>query len=1082
MSEDSDNTSRLSAVAASRSEQVAVDLDLPRIVAIGASAGGLEPLEQFFEASEDDIGCSFIVVQHLSPDFRSMMDELLERHTSMPIARISNGLKIEPGRIYLNVPRVTVTVDDGHFFLATSSHPTELYRPIDLLFSSVAEQYGKNALGVVLSGTGRDGTEGAEKIKQFGGQVLVQAPGSARFESMPRSVIDARIEDGSGTAAELAELVSRWVTGECVAMPRRIPLEGDPVGSIIALVKQYTNLDFDRYKLATVQRRVERRANLKNHGDLHAYYKRVASEPEELDRLYSDMLIEVTSFFRDQKAFDALEEHVMPRLMDKLASGAQLRAWIAGCASGEEAYSIAMLLIEHAERAGHPLDVRILATDAHGRSLANANAGRFPRERIRDLSKTRVHRFFDIHGDSVQIKPEVRKLVLFSTHDVIRDTPFAQIDLLSCRNLLIYLNNETQQQVISKFHYSLRKGGFLLLGPSESTLGITDEFDVLDGRWRLYKKRRNVTLQIPGDPDPLGSSGLTHSRLMTREPTGGTRISAGDGTQLLLPDGRRLRFRRAHHFALEMMISSYAPPGFLLTRDGDVVHIFADAGKFVPVGSGVFTQRLTDMIRGDFRACVFSALQHAQEPDFERFERRLHTDGEEQATTYDLTLTLVRTPEFDSEDDSGFLLLTIREVRDHEVDPTLVADPSTARFSAAGDPTEIAVLQQRIRALELDLNASEENLKTTIEALETSNEERQSSNEELQSSNEELQSTNEELQSTIEELHSVNEELLSVSAEYQRQTDELAQANSEVENLLQLSEIGTLHFDRELRLKRYSSAATRVFDLSAVNLTRAVDSITARDSSLSLGAITRKVLAAGESIEQELYQDGHHYLLKAVANKGHDESILGVMVATMDSRTLSDAREKYRQLSHDYQAIVEDTGSSIVRREQDLSAEDEYAMFLEQLVDVTTDTDLDEKSKTELLLGIGAQCFETAGGILGLHQKNSFEIFALTGEIDSDLGPGDAIPIEHSFCTVLSPECRLFQFHKAELADPRQHLAMERTGMRSCIGTIVEHNGSALGSLAFGSRTERDSPFKTSHQTLLRLIANWIGVLLEKDS
>lgn len=1157
-------------MAASRTEPSAVDPNLPLIVAIGASAGGLEPLEQFFEACEDTLGCSFIVVQHLSPDFRSMMDELLARHTKMPIERITNGLKIEPNCIYLNVPRVTVTLDGGNFRLASSNRPMELYRPIDLLFGSVAEQYGSNALGVVLSGTGSDGTEGAEKLKQFGGQVLVQAPESARFESMPRSVVDARIEDGSGKAAELAALVGRWASGERLAMPPLIPVEGDPIGSIIALIRRHTSLDFERYKPATVQRRVERRASLSDNGDLNAYYKRVASNPEELDVLYSDMLIEVTSFFRDQKAFDAVEEHVMAGLMDKLEAGGQLRLWIAGCASGEEAYSLAMLLVEHAERSGLPLDARILATDAHGRSLANANAGRFPRESIRHLATERVHRFFDIHGDSVQIKAEVRKLLLFSTHDVIRDTPFTQIDLLSCRNLLIYLNNETQEQVISKFHFALNKGGCLLLGPSESTVGIADEFDILDGRWRLYKKRRNVTLKMPTDLAPLRSSGSRRS-LLVREPAGGTRLAAADGTRPLLPDGRTLRFKRAHQYALEQIVAAHAPPGFLLTHEGDVVHVFGDAGKLVPVSSGAFTQKLSELIRTDFKATVFSALQHAQQADFERFERRLHTGDGEQATTYDLTLTRVISPESDMKDHPGFFLMTVREILPSEIDPTLVMDPVTASLAAPGDPAETAILLQRIRALELGLGASEESLQTTIEELETSNEELQSTNEELTASNEELQSTNEELQSTNEELHSVNEELFTVSAEHQRQTGELAQANSDIENLLQLSEIGTLHFDRELRLTRYSTAATRLFDLSAANLSRTVDSITPIGTDLSLGSITRDVLATGKVSEQELYVNEKHFLLKAVANRDHDGEIIGVMVATMDSQTLQFAREEFRQLSHDYRAIVEDTGSFIVRWEsssgkiaycnqhyadffnltademvghplesflpdnertrfdaylksiepgetkytrvtrrfednvrvtggftraicspsgkvvayqstgQDLSREYEYSMFLEQLVDVTSDTSLSNRSKIELLLGIGVQFFESTSGIVGEHVDDNFRVFAIKGEVVSDLRPGDAMPIDESFSMVLLDDKRLFQFHKPELADASQKVAVERTGLQSYIGTTVEHHGKIIGSLAFGSRKPRESPFESSHESLIKLIANWVGILISED-
>ncbi len=897
-----------------------------RIIAIGASAGGLEPLEKFFSTIDEGMGCSFIVVQHLSPDFRSMMDELLGRHTNLAIERISDGLELKPDTIYLNLPRVTVTVEDSKFHLQASKNPVDQYHPIDMLFSSVGEQFGSRVLGIILSGTGSDGTQGAETIKQFGGQVIVQLPESSRFESMPRAVIDARLEDGSGDAERLAELAAAWARGERLELPPLQPVEGDPVSSIIALIRRHTSLDFDRYKPTTVQRRIERRASLKGLADLSQYYKCLTESPEELDLLYSDMLIEVTSFFRDVNAFEALDRLCIESLVQKLRDGGSVRIWVAGCASGEEVYSIAMLLVERAEAENLRLDVRILASDAHGRSLANANAGRFPRESINHLSEERTSRFFDIHGEDVQVKSDVRKLVLFSTHDVIRDTPFTQVDLLSCRNLLIYLNNETQEHVIAKFHFSLVKGGILFLGPSESPVGATDEFEVLDSRWRIYRKRREFSLRdtnsFAGTVPPLE----TFKKALTNLPN--TTAAIGT-TSPVLPDARTLRNRQAHQHALEEVIKTYAPPGFLVADDGSILHVFGDAGTLLPVASGEFSRKLTDLIHTDFKATVFSALHRGRQDDFDRFERRLHVENDDVAGTYDVTLT--RTGKPGREMEENYFLLTIRRIEANSIDPSLVQHPETASLASPEDSADKALLMQRIRSLEDGLSASEESLQLTIEELETSNEELQSTNEELTASNEELQSTNEELQSTNEELHSVNEELFTVSAEHQRRTNELAELNDEIDQLLAQSEIGTLHLDSELKIKRYSSAATNLFRLSAANLSRTIDAVDCYDDSISLATLARNVLKTGIPWESELVVDGRNFVLKIVANRDAHEKIIGALVTSLDTTSLRTAEDELARIGHDYRSIIEDTSSHILRWERDTTriifCNDRYASY-----------------------------------------------------------------------------------------------------------------------------------------------------------
>jgi len=881
-----------------------------RIVAIGASAGGLEPLEQLFAALPADTGCSFVVVQHLSPDFRSMMGELLARHTRMPIERMSDGMTLEPDRVYLNLPRVTATLADGVLKLEDMADLGDLYRPIDRFLGSLALERGDQALAIILSGTASDGTEGAARIKEHGGQVIAQSLETARFDSMPRAVMDADLDDAIGDPATIAALVERWAAGEKLAAAPLVRIADDPIGSILALVRREYDTDFEHYKPATVSRRINRRAELRHCKDLDAYYDLLVADAEELDELYGDILIEVTAFFRDREAFAEIESQVIPSLVEKLEAGDQLRIWIAGCASGEEAYSLAMLLIENAERAGTTVDAKILATDVHGRSLERANAGEYPRDSVAHMPAERVMRFFDVHEDSVQVKSEVRRLLLFSTHDVLRDTPFTQIDLLSCRNLLIYFNDDAQERVLTKFHFALQKSGFLVLGPSESTAGLTDEFEVLDARWRLYRKKRNVSLHGRLDLVPLRSN-ASKQRVASRM----TPRPYNPAPRPMLPDERTLRFRRAHNLALEQIVTEYAPPGFLLSGNGDIVHIFGDAGRLLPLQQGAFSRRITDLIRTDFRAVLFAALQKANDPAFERLERRLYVrEGGEDTVPYDIVLAPVET----SDDDNGFLLLTIRQLENGIIDEhgVLVSGEGVALAGgASGQPRDgdwiddgsSAVLSRRISVLEHSLRTSEESLQTTIEELETSNEELQSTNEELTASNEELQSTN-------EELHSVNEELYTVSSEHQRKIVELSELTEDINLLLDASEIGTIHFDRMLRVKRASPMACELLQLGALHPGKHVDGIESPIGQLGLATLVRRVSETGQSEEQQFDADEQrHQMVRVRASLDTEGQINGVLVSCFDLSEVVEAQNELIRVNADFRSIVEDTASFIVR-------------------------------------------------------------------------------------------------------------------------------------------------------------------------
>jgi len=889
-----------------------------RIIAVGASAGGLAPIERLFETLPSDTGCAFVVVQHLSPDFRSMMDELLSRHTSMRIRRLEDAMVLEPDCIHLNLPRSLATLDGYRVRLEAVSDTTLVHHPIDTLFASLAEQHGACALGIVLSGTGSDGKEGAERLREHGGIVVAQSPSDARFDSMPLAVIEAGIAHVVAPAAKLGEHVCRWIDGEPFdenASPPTAAPSNDPLEDILALLQARYGTDFQNYKRSTVERRLQRRADFRGPLDLERYRDLLDRDADELDELYGDLLIEVTSFFRDAKAFERLETDVMPALIERLRQGWPLRLWVAGCASGEEAYSLAILLAEHAAEADVPLEAKILATDIHHRSLERATVGRYPFSSVTHLDESRIEAHFEREGESgVRVRESLRRMLLFSTHDVVRDAPFTRLDLLSCRNLLIYLNLDTQRRVMANFHFGLNAGGWLFLGSSENIADLEHEFEVFDHKWRLYRKRPGV--ESAGERAAIAPR---HAPASRREPARGSlspRPTTADGS---------LAFRRAHARALEQVVATHAPPGFLLTEEGDIVHIFGDAGTLLPMYQGVFSRRITELIRLEFRSTLLAALQATADPDFHRFVRRVHVredtgrgeeSGAERIRYYDAALERVDI----GADEPGFLLLTLAPAapsaeasRRHGgadagtatdeasgIDDT-VADDDAGADAGIGDT---ALLLQRVEDLEQDLRVSEQRLQTTIEELETTNEELQSANEELTSSNEELQSTN-------EELRSVNEELYTISAEHQRKIEELSELTTDVDHLLSAAEIGTIFLDRELRVRRSSDRADQLFGLGSQDLGRRIENV--RDPlPEEITALPRRVLETHAPLETDIELDGRRHLLRLLPYIDDDE-FDGVLLTSVDITELTETRRELGRVDREYRNIVEDTSSFIIR-------------------------------------------------------------------------------------------------------------------------------------------------------------------------
>ena len=859
------------------------DSETPRIIAIGASAGGLEPFEKFFAKIPSDTGLAYVVVQHLSPDFKSMMDELLHRHSPLAIKRVEQGMSIEPDTIYLNPPRIEMEVKDGKFVCTSLPSRKTLHLPINTLFMSIAQEQKERSVGIILSGTGSDGTIGAEAIRAAGGTVLVQEPSTAKFDGMPGSAIDRMSVDAVATPEDLAKIVCRIAGGERISPPAVIK-ELDPKQRVFQLLRDRYATDFGYYKTATIERRLMRRSELLGLESLSDYVKKLENDDEELEALYSDFLIEVTSFFRDPEAFDALKEKVTPKLIEKLEKRMPIRVWVPGCASGQEAYSIAILLAEAARERNVDLQLKVLATDIHHRSLEAANVGVYEAASLNAVPADIVARYFERVGERFQIRPELRQMVVFSVHNILRDPPFTRIDLISCRNLLIYLNDPAQQKALAYFHFSLNTNAHLYLGPSETLGAISTEFDTVDPRWRIYRKRRDVRLiesmtQLPRQDHVRGPT----SSLAPIASMGNVSMISGDA-------------RRVYDRAISAILKKYAPAGFMLRKSGEVVRVFGDAGRFITVSEGTFSQRIDDLVQHELRVVVSAALDRATTPSSLPFERRVRVASKD-STHVSLIVRLERVGEKAEEVD--LLLLTIEEEKREIVMPP-IADHDVQ------DIELVSLLRQNIQDLERELQGSEETLQTTIEELETSNEELQAANEELMASNEELQSTN-------EELHSVNEELFTVSAEHQRKIVELTEMSNDIEHLLRATDVGTIFVDADLRVRRFTPAASRVFNILAQDIGRPIDHITNKFPEISVADLVTNVISTREVVEREFEMDDRHILFRVLPYITSNRDVEGAVVTTVDVTEIKTAQLEQRRLADRYEAVVEDIGDIILR-------------------------------------------------------------------------------------------------------------------------------------------------------------------------
>jgi two-component system, chemotaxis family, CheB/CheR fusion protein len=821
------------------------------VVGVGASAGGLEALEAFFEQVPLDTGMAFVVVQHLSPDFKSLMDEILSRRTRLPVHLVNDGEQVEPDRVYLIPAKKEMIISQGRLLLSDRGREQELSLPIDVFFRSLAQDCEARAVAVVLSGGGSDGSRGICDIHEAGGMVLVQDPESAQFDGMPRSARDAGVADGIMPPQEMPKFLLAHIAG---AGSRRAEsmLSGDSgMDAVYRMLEREFGIDFTHYKPSTVTRRIERRLQLSRVDNIDTYVKRLREEREELDVLYRDLLIGVTRFFRNDEAFRLMEERVLPELWQTLPPNAPLRVWVAGCATGEEVYSIAILLHELGQKLGER-PIKIFATDVHRGSLDVATRAFYDEQAVAGVSPERLERYFLRRGQSYQVSPEIRQTVVFAAHNVIKDAPFTRVHFVSCRNMLIYLLPAVQQRVLSLFHFALNLGGVLFLGPSESPGTLTRDFDTVDKHWRIYKKTSDSRVAV--DTRPQLSARNSRSgppSVQTRSQPSPNRYSA---PQLL--------------GVYDALLGEIMPPALLLNDAAELVHVFGGASKFLRLHDGRPGLSILDLVEGQLKTVLTGMLQRALKLSTPLSSRGVHVLDGAASGNYDITVRPVRSR---GEGLTHYLVsFELNELDDPRVAPTEVNLAEVSR--------------EQLNALEAELKYTKENLQSASEELETSNEELQAANEELLASNEELQSTNEELQS-------VNEELYSVNAEYQRKISDLTELANDMENLLASTDIGTVFLDSQLRIRNFTPRAAEIFHLLPHDIGRPIENLKHSMDYPELAADFRRVLESGKPIEKELRHGAQRAFFTRILPYRAKGAIDGVVLTLIDVTGLKIAED-----------------------------------------------------------------------------------------------------------------------------------------------------------------------------------------------
>ncbi|BAH75334.1 putative chemotaxis CheB/CheR fusion protein [Solidesulfovibrio magneticus RS-1] len=895
-------TGRDSSVETSATDPVQASGSSFPIIGIGASAGGLAAFEAFFSGmpTDTDPGMAFVLVQHLAPDHKSILTDLIQRYTRMKVFEVVDGMVVKPNCTYIIPPNRDMAFIDGALQLLEPSAPRGQRLPIDFFFRSLAQDQGDKAIGIVLSGTGSDGTLGIRAIKGEGGLVLVQTPETTEYDGMPRSAIGTGLVDYELPPTEMPSklilYVKQMYDNHGLHKPHLIIKPDNSLKKIFILLRGQTSHDFSQYKPSTILRRIERRMAVNHIESMEAYVKFLQQTPSEVAALFRDLLIGVTNFFRDPEAFRILEEQVIPKLFSGKPAGSILRVWTPGCSTGEEAYSLAILFQEHIEALKQSYKVQLFATDIDSNAIATARNGVYPSTIAADISPERLNRFFSTEtgGGGLRIQKVLRDMLVFSEQNVIKDPPFSKLDLICCRNLLIYLNGDLQKKLIPLFHYALNPGGYLFLGTSETVGEFGDLFATLDRKQKIYQRK-----------DVFNAQRLPLAQFLPSIAVGDA--GAPKSTGKASPVGK-LPLRELTE---QTLLKQFDPVAALVNDKGVIFYLHGRSGLYLELAPGeVGAVNIFKIAREGLQRELTTALHRVAKTKelVQCAGLRVKTNGD--FATVNMTVRPVAID--NGEEVETNLYLVILE----HVTPAMEAKHEHMTQDAICPETiDDARSDTHVAALKQELRNKEEYLQTTLEELETSNEELKSSNEEMQSVNEELQSTNEELETSKEELQSVNEELATVNAELQNKVADLSRANNDMNNLLAGMGVATVFVDTQLRILRFTPAATQIINLISSDVGRPVQHIVSNligydslvvDAQAVLDTLTPKAI----DVEAK---DGKQYNMRIRPYRTLENMIEGVVISFYDVTELKSAQHllavandqlRYVQLGRDARDAV----------------------------------------------------------------------------------------------------------------------------------------------------------------------------------
>ncbi len=815
------------------------------IVGVGASAGGLEALGALLKNVQVD-SMAFVVVQHLAPQHESVLPELLGRVSNLQVRPAEDGMKVEANQVYVIPPNAELAILQGVLHVMPPAVARGMRLPIDYFFRSLADDQGSRSIGIVLSGTGSDGTFGLKAIKAAGGITFAQDPATAKYDGMPRNAIDAGWVDSFLPPDQIAEELATISRHPYLAQPRGpSPQHQESFSKLVLMMRNAFSNDLTYYKPSTLDRRTERRMALHKIERFEDYLRLIEDDPDEQRRLYKDMLISVTAFFRDHDPYDAVKTKILPRLMDHKQQGSQIRIWVPACATGEEAYSLAICLLEYLEDRAQDYRIQIFGTDVDEASIQHARRGIYPQNIALDVSPERLHRFFVKKDDEFQVCRRIRDMVVFSVQNITRDAPFSRLDLVSCRNLLIYLQPAAQKKVLNILHYALAPTGYLMLGTSETVGDSSDLFSLVDRTNKLYAKKHVASVAA---------------------------FDLGYGAhvpEVLVPPRSYRPSINVASLADRKLLEIYAPPGVVINQDLEVLHFRGQTGPYLEPAPGAASLNILRLARQELHVDLRRAVHEAQ--------TTRQPVSVESSLTHEGKLTRVRIEVFtipDPETNSSCLLVLFRELDQVPVDLPPLTGP-------AADAAEIQA--QRVADLERDLMVTKEYLQSTVEELESSNEELKSSNEELQSSNEELQSTNEELETSKDELQSANEELTTVNDELQSRMGELQQSNDDLHNVLSGIGNAVVIIGMDLRIRRYTHMAEKLINMVAGDLGRSVSLLNAFVKGQRVEELAKEVIERLVPVQTEVRcSDDRRYMLHITPYRTLDHAINGAVIVLVD--------------------------------------------------------------------------------------------------------------------------------------------------------------------------------------------------------